>query len=68
MPASSASCPMLTSKELDAIKRKALEQALLQAQMARACPDPLLPVHDAAPLAWTRDDLVFLKINKISPA
>ena len=59
---------MLSAREADAIKLKALQQALLAAQVAKMDPEPLLVMADAPRLPFTRDDLTFLKINKISPA
>ena len=56
------------AQEREAIKQKALEQALRQAQLAKTCPEPLLPVIAEWPFSLTQDDRDFLKINKISPA
>jgi hypothetical protein len=59
---------MLTSRESDAIKLKALQQAMQAAHLAQMEPDPLLVVADAPRLLLTEYDLAFLKINRISPA
>ena len=57
---------MLSADETYRIQLKAIEQAMQAAGIAKTDPTPLLPVVEPWPFPLTRDDVAFLKINKIS--
>jgi hypothetical protein len=58
---------MFAPREREHIERKALEQALRLAELARIHHEPLLPVVSEWPFVLTAQDEAFLRVNKIDP-